>query len=199
MKKWLIPVLIIVAIVVIGFFWSMNIKNGAITKTQDVAESWGNVNTAYQRRNDLIGNLVKTVSGAANFEKSTLVEVTEARAKANSVQVDPANATPEQLAAFAKAQTALMGSVNKLIGNVTVERYPDLKSNQNFLKLQDELASTENTIQTARTRYNETVKGYNNYVLKFPNSMFLGNYKEKPYFNAVEGADKPVDVNFDIK
>ncbi len=199
MKKWLIPVLIIVAIVVIGFFWSMNIKNGAITKTQDVAESWGNVNTAYQRRNDLIGNLVKTVSGAANFEKSTLVEVTEARAKANSVQVDPANATPEQLAAFAKAQTALMGSVNKLIGNVTVERYPDLKSNQNFLKLQDELASTENTIQTSRTRYNETVKEYNNYVLKFPNSMFLGQYKEKPYFNAVEGADKPVDVNFDIK
>ena len=199
MKKWIIPVLIIVALVIIGFFWSMNIKNGAITKTQDVAESWGNVNTSYQRRNDLIGNLVKTVSGAANFEKSTLVEVTEARAKANSVQVDPANATPEQLEAFAKAQTALMGSVNKLIGNVTVERYPDLKSNQNFLKLQDELASTENTIQTARTRYNETVKEYNNYVLKFPNSMFLGNYKEKPYFNAVEGADKPVDVNFDIK
>jgi len=199
MKKWIFPVLIIVALVIIGFFWSMNIKNGAITKTQDVAESWGNVNTSYQRRNDLIGNLVKTVSGAANFEKSTLVEVTEARAKANSVQVDPANATPEQLEAFAKAQTALMGSVNKLIGNVTVERYPDLKSNQNFLKLQDELASTENTIQTARTRYNETVKEYNNYVLKFPNSMFLGNYKEKPYFNAVEGADKPVDVNFDIK
>ena len=199
MKKWIFPVLIIVALVIIGFFWSMNIKNGAITKTQDVAESWGNVNTSYQRRNDLIGNLVKTVSGAANFEKSTLVEVTEARAKANSVQVDPANATPEQLEAFAKAQTALMGSVNKLIGNVTVERYPDLKSNQNFLKLQDELASTENTIQTARTRYNETVKEYNNYVLKFPNSMFLGNYKEKPYFNAVEGAYKPVDVNFDIK
>lgn len=199
MKKWLIPVLIIVALIVIGFFWSMGIKNGAITKNQDVAESWGNVNTAYQRRNDLIGNLVKTVSGAANFEKSTLVEVTEARAKANSVQVDPSNATPEQLEAFAKAQTALMGSVNKLIGNVTVERYPDLKSNQNFLKLQDELASTENTIQTARTRYNETVKEYNNYVLKFPNSMFLGEYKEKPYFNAVEGADKPVDVNFDIK
>ncbi|MXN93028.1 LemA family protein [Flavobacterium sp. Sd200] len=199
MKKWLIPVLIIVAIIVIGFFWSMKVKNGAIAENQNVAESWGNVNTSYQRRNDLIGNLVKTVSGAANFEKSTLVEVTEARSKANSVQVDPSNATPEQLAAFAKAQSELMGSVNKLIGNVTVERYPDLKSNQNFLKLQDELASTENTIQTARNRYNETVKDYNNYVLKFPNSMFVGEYKEKPYFNAVEGADKPVDVEFNIK
>jgi len=199
MKKWIIPVLIIVALIVIGFFWSMNIKNGAKTRTQDVAESWGNVKTAYQRRNDLIGNLVKTVSGAANFEKSTLVEVTEARSNANSVKVDPSNATPEQLEAFAKAQAALMGSVNKLIGNVTVERYPDLKSNQNFLKLQDELASTENSIQTVRTRYNETIKEYNNYILIFPNSMFLGEYKEKPYFNAVEGADKPVDVNFDIK
>lgn len=196
MKKWLIPVIVIVAVIAIGFFWVMGIKNGAIGKNQGVSKEWGNVETAYQRRNDLIGNLVETVKGAANFEKSTLVEVIEARSKATSVQVDAGNATPEQLEAFSKAQANLMGSVNKLIGNVTVEKYPELKSNQNFLKLQDELASTENTIQTQRTRYNEVVQDYNNYVLKFPNSMFLSEYKEKPYFKAVEGADKPVQVKF---
>ncbi len=196
MKKWIIPVVIIGGILIIGFFWAMSIKNGAIDKNQAVGKEWGNVETAYQRRNDLIGNLVETVKGAANFEKSTLVEVTEARSKANSVQVDPANATPEQLAAFSSAQANLMGSVNKLIGNITIEKYPELKSNQNFLKLQDELASTENTIQTQRTRYNEVVQDYNNYILRFPNSMFLGQYKEKPFFKAVEGADKPVQVKF---
>lgn len=196
MKKWLIPVIIIVAIIAIVGFWAVGIKNSALEKSQAVGKEWGNVETAYQRRNDLIGNLVETVKGAANFEKSTLVEVTEARSKANSVQVDPANATPEQLAAFSSAQANLMGSVNKLIGNITIEKYPELKSNQNFLKLQDELASTENTIQTQRTRYNEVVQDYNNYVLRFPNSMFVGEYKEKPYFKAVEGADKPVQVKF---
>lgn len=196
MKKWIIPVVIIAAVVIIGFFWAMGIKNGALGKSQAVGSAWGNVETAYQRRNDLIGNLVETVKGAANFEKSTLVEVIEARSKATSVQVNAADATPEQLEAFSRAQANLMGSVNKLIGNVTVEKYPELKSNQNFLKLQDELASTENTIQTVRTRYNESVQDYNNYILRFPNSMFLGEYKEKPYFKAVEGADKPVEVKF---
>ena len=197
MKKWLVPVIIIVAIVAIVGFWAVGIKNSALDKNQSVAESWGNVNTSYQRRNDLIGNLVKTVEGAANFEKGTLTAVIEARAKATSVQVDPSNATPEQLEAFSKAQGGVSSALSRLL--VTVENYPDLKSNQNFLKLQDEIASTENTIQTARTRYNETVKDYNSYVLRFPNSMFLGQYKERPYFNAVEGADKPVDVNFNIK
>jgi LemA protein len=199
MKKWIIPVAILGGILVLAliwFVWSMNVKNGAIDKTQAVNKEWGNVETAYQRRNDLIGNLVETVKGAANFEKSTLVEVTQARAEANSMKVDPTNATPEQLAAFSQAQSNLMGSVNKLIGNVTVERYPELKSNANFLKLQDELASTENTIQTQRTRYNEVVQEYNNYVLKWPNSMFLSGYAEKPFFKAVEGAEKPVQVKF---
>lgn len=196
MKKWIIPVVIIAVVVIIGFFWAMGIKNGALGKSQAVGSAWGNVETAYQRRNDLIGNLVETVKGAANFEKSTLVEVIEARSKATSVQVNAADATPEQLEAFSRAQSNLMGSVNKLIGNVTVEKYPELKANQNFLKLQDELASTENTIQTVRTRYNESVQDYNNYVLRFPNSMFLGDYKEKPYFKSVEGADKPVEVKF---
>jgi len=197
MKKWLIPVIIIVAIIAIVGFWAVGIKNNALDKSQNVAESWGNVNTSYQRRNDLIGNLVKTVEGAANFEKGTLTAVVEARAKATSVTVDPTNITPEQLAEFNKAQSGVSSSLSRLL--VSVESYPTLSSTENFKKLQDELASTENTIQTARTRFNETVKDYNSYVLRFPNSMFLGDYKEKPYFNAVEGADKPVDVNFNIK
>ena len=197
MKKWMIPVGIIVILAIIIGFWVVGVKNTALTKNQAVAKSWGDVNTSYQRRNDLIGNLVKTVEGAANFEKGTLTAVTEARAKATSIQVDPTNITPEQLAEFNKAQSGVSSALSRLL--VSVENYPTLQTNQNFLKLQDELASTENTIQTARIRFNETVLDYNNYVLRFPNSMFLGQYKEKAYFDAVEGADKPVDVNFDIK
>lgn len=197
MKKWMIPVGIIVVLAIIIGFWVVGVKNTALTKNQAVAKSWGDVNTSYQRRNDLIGNLVKTVEGAANFEKGTLTAVTEARARATSIQVDPTNITPEQLAEFNKAQSGVSSALSRLL--VSVENYPTLQTNQNFLKLQDELASTENTIQTARIRFNETVLDYNNYVLRFPNSMFLGQYKEKAYFDAVEGADKPVDVNFDIK
>ena len=197
MKKWIIPVVIIVVIVAIIGFWAVGMQNTALTKNQATAKSWGDVETSYQRRNDLIGNLVKTVEGAANFEKGTLTAVTEARAKASSIQVDAANATPEQLAAFGQAQAGVQSTFGRLLA--TVENYPTLQSNQNFLKLQDELASTENTIQTARVRYNEKVEDYNNYVLRFPNSLFLSKYKEKPYFNSVEGAEKPVDVNFNIK
>ena len=177
-------------------FWFIGIKNGAVRVNQEVNKEWGNVETSYQRRNDLIGNLVKTVKGAADFEKSTLEAVIKARSEATSVKIDPTNITPEQLAQFNQAQGNLNSSLSRLL--VTVEQYPDLKANQNFLKLQDELASTENQILTARTRFNESVQKYNNYILVFPNSMFLGNYKEKPYFDAVAGAEKPVDVEFDF-
>ncbi|MCW4469530.1 LemA family protein [Flavobacterium sp. MFBS3-15] len=194
---WVIPAIIIGILAVIIFFWSVNIKNSALEFSQGVSKSWGDVNTSYQRRNDLIGNLVKTVEGAANFEKSTLVEVTQARAAATQVKVDPSNITPEKLAEFNQAQAGVSSALSRLL--VTVEAYPTLQTNQNFLKLQDELASTENEIRTARTRYNEKVEVYNNYVLRFPNSMFLGNYKEKPYFEAVASAYKPVDVQFNIK
>ncbi|MGO4821428.1 MULTISPECIES: LemA family protein [unclassified Flavobacterium] len=188
---------IIVAIVIIGIYsWVKGINNTAVTLNQTVEQSWGDVQTAYQRRNDLIGNLVNTVKGAADFEKSTLTAVIEARAKATQVTVDPANITPEQLAEFNKAQSGVSSSLSRLL--VTVEQYPDLKANQNFLKLQDELASTENQILTARTRFNEAVKPYNTHIKTFPNSMFAGmfGFKEKAYFNAVEGADKPVEVKF---
>ena len=186
---------IIVAIVIIGLYsWASGIYNNAVKLEQDVKESWGNVNTSYQRRNDLIPNLVSTVKGAADFEKSTLTAVIEARAKATSVTVDPTNITPEQLTAFNSAQSGVSSSLSKLL--VSVERYPDLKANANFLKLQDELASTENQILTARTRFNESVKPYNNNINTFPRNILAGMYglKEKPYFEAVTGADKPVDV-----
>ncbi len=188
---------IIGAVVIFGIYsWVKGINNTAVTLNQTVEQSWGDVQTAYQRRNDLIGNLVNTVKGAAEFEKGTLTAVIEARAKATQVTVDPANITPEQLAEFNKAQSGVSSSLSRLL--VTVEQYPDLKANANFLKLQDELASTENQILTARTRFNEAVKPYNTHIKTFPNSMFAGmfGFKEKAYFNAVEGADKPVEVKF---
>ena len=188
---------IIGAVVIFGIYgWVKGINNTAVVLNQNVEQSWGDVQTAYQRRNDLIGNLVNTVKGAADFEKSTLTAVIEARSKATSVKIDPANITPEQLAEFNKAQSGVSSSLSRLL--VTVEAYPELKANQNFLKLQDELASTENQILTARTRFNEAVKPYNSHIKTFPNSLFAGmfGFKEKAYFTAVEGADKPVEVKF---
>ncbi|WP_395632801.1 LemA family protein, partial [Flavobacterium sp.] len=184
-KKFL-PWIIGIGLILIIGFWVMGVMNNGLRKDQAVNKEWGNVNTAYQRRNDLIGNLVNTVKGAADFEKSTLTAVIEARAKATAVKIDPTNVTPEQLAAFNSAQSGVSSSLSRLL--VSVEQYPTLKANENFLKLQDELASTENQILTARTRFNEVVQEYNNYVLAMPQSIFLGKYKEKPYFKAVEGA-----------
>ncbi|REE80808.1 LemA protein [Lutibacter oceani] len=198
MKKWLIPLIIIALLAFGGYSWVKGFYNKGIQLNENVSESWGNVETAYQRRNDLIGNLVKTVQGAADFEKETLTSVIEARAKATSVNIDPSNITPEQLAQFNQVQGGLSGALKSLL--VTVERYPDLKANQNFLKLQDELASTENQILTARTRYNEAIKPFNNHVKTFPNNILAGffDFEGKPYFNAEAGADQAPDVEFDF-
>ena len=189
----------LIVIIIGGGMFAYNFNNKAVDLNEGVKEAWGNVETAYQRRNDLIGNLVKTVQGAADFERKTLTEVIEARAKATSISIDPNNITPEQLAQYNQVQGGLSGALKSLL--VTVERYPDLKANQNFLKLQDELTSTENTIQTVRTRYNEAIKPYNIQVNRFPNKIFAGflNFDDKPYFNAEVGADQPVDVEFDFK
>lgn len=195
MRKFL-PWIIGIGIIIILFMWAKGINNTAVTLNQNIEESWGNVQTSYQRRNDLIGNLVNTVKGYAEHEKTTLTAVIEARAKATSVTVDPSNITPEQLAAFNSAQSGVSSSLSRLL--VSVEQYPNLKADQSFLKLQDELASTENQILTARTRFNEAVKPYNNHIKIFPNSLFAGifGFKEKTYFAASEGADKPVEVKF---
>lgn len=197
MRKFL-PLIIIGALLLIGYSYFKGINNTAVTLDQNVKESFGNVQTSYQRRNDLIGNLVKTVQGAAEYEKGTLTAVIEARAKATQMTIDPSNVTPEQLAKFSEAQGGMSSALSRLL--VTVEQYPSLKANENFLKLQDELASTENQILTARTRYNEAIKPFNNHVSIFPNSIFTGwfGFKAKPYFEAVAGADKAPDVEFNF-
>ncbi|MCF6294860.1 MAG: LemA family protein [Flavobacteriaceae bacterium] len=197
MKKWM-P-WIIVAIIAIGLYsWGKGFNNTAVKLNENVGEAWGNVQTSYQRRNDLIGNLVKTVQGAADFERNTLKDVIEARSKATQTTIDPSNITPEQLQQFNEAQGGLSSALSRLL--VTIERYPELKANQNFLKLQDELVSTENTIQTARTRFNEAIKPYNNHVKTFPNMLLAGllNFDDKPYFDAEVGAEKPVEVELDF-
>ncbi|SRR5690606_5803896 len=198
MKKFL-P-LIIIAVLAIGMYaWVKGINNTAVTLNENIKESWGNVETAYERRNSLIGNLVNTVKGAADFEKSTLEAVISARSKATQTTIDPTNITPEQLAAFSQAQSGVNNALSRLL--VSVERYPDLKANQNFIKLQDELVSTENQILTARTRFNETVKPYNNHIKVFPNNLLAGilGFTEKGYFKASEGAENAPDVSFDFK
>lgn len=194
-KKFL-PWIILAVILIGGYSWASGIYNKAVTLEQEVKESWGNVNTAYQRRNDLIPNIVSTVKGYAEHEKSTLTAVIEARAKATAVTIDPTKVTPEQLAAFNSAQSGVSSSLSKLL--VSVEQYPNLKADASFMKLQDELASTENQILTARTRFNEAVKPYNNNINTFPRNILAGIYglKEKPYFEAVAGSEKAPEVKF---
>lgn len=197
LKKMLIPIGIIAVIVFAVYSWGSGIYNNAMTLDQDIKESWGNVQTAYQRRNDLIVNLVKTVQGAAEYEKGTLEAVMKARAEATKTVIDPKNITAEQLQKFNESQSTL----SRLL--VTVENYPSLKANEGFLKLQDEITSTENQILTARTRFNESVKPYNSNIITFPRNIIAGWFglKEKPYFEAVSGADKApnVEFNFDKK
>ncbi len=193
MKKFT-PILVVVGILILGFLYFMNVKNKALLFSQATEKEWGNVNTAYQRRLDLIDNLVNTVKGAADFEKSTLTAVVEARAKATSVTIDPKNITPAQLDQFNQAQSGITSSLSKLL--VSVEAYPQLRATENFKQLQDELASTENQILTARTRFNESVLAYNGYVLAMPQNIFLGSYTEKAYFKAVAGAENAPKVKF---
>jgi len=195
MKKWLIIGAVIIGLLILF----VSPYNGLVRSEEDVKRTWGDVETAYQRRSELIPNLVKTVQGAAEFEKSTLEAVMAARAKATQTTIDPSNITPEKLAEFQQAQSGVSSALSRLL--VTVEKYPDLKTNQNFLKLQDELASTENQILTARTRFNEVVTPYNNKVRTFPTVITakLFGFAEKPYFKSKEGAENAPEVNFDFK
>ncbi|MEZ5015907.1 MAG: LemA family protein [Flavipsychrobacter sp.] len=167
-------------------------------KKADIAvdKSWSNVESQYQRRVDLIGNLVNTVKGAADFEKSTLEAVIKARANATSIKVDPTNMTAAQMQEFQAAQGQLSQSLGRLL--VTVERYPELKANQNFLKLQDELAGTENRINYSRDKYNDAVQVYEEKTETFPNAIYarLLGFKERHGFKADEGASKAPEVKF---
>ncbi len=189
-------------LVVIGIVAALSVAgiyNNLLRGSQGVDAQWAQVENVYQRRADLIPNLVNTVSGAANFEKSTLVEVTNARASVGRVQIDPATAPDSaKLAQFQQAQGALSGALSRLL--VVAERYPDLKANQNFLELQSQLEGTENRISVERGRFNEAVQSYNVTVQTFPNVLFAGffGFKEKAYFAAREGSDVPPPVKFDF-
>lgn len=199
MKKWLIPVIIIAVIVFALYKWAVGINNTAVNFEENAKTSWADVESSYQRRNDLIGNLVKTVQGAADFERGTLTDVIEARAKATQVTVDPANISPEKLAEFQQAQSGVSSALSRLL--VTVEQYPDLKANQNFLELQSQLEGTENRINVARDRYNESVNVYNKHIKIFPNSLFAGmfGFEEMTRFAAEQGAEKAPEIDFDFK
>jgi len=198
MKKWLIPVIIILVIAFALYKWAVGINNTAVNYEEDAKTAWSNVESSYQRRSDLIGNLVKTVQGAADFERGTLTDVIEARAKATQVTVDPSNISPEKLAEFQQAQSGVSSALSRLL--VTVERYPDLKANQNFLELQSQLEGTENRINVTRDRYNEAVNVYNKHIKIFPNSMLAGmfGFEEMTRFAAEQGAEKAPEVDFDF-
>ncbi|MEN8857640.1 MAG: LemA family protein [Flavobacteriaceae bacterium] len=198
MKKWFIPVVVIAVLLFAVYSWAKGFNNKAVVLQEDAKTTWSNVESAYQRRNDLIGNLVKTVQGAADFEKSTLTEVINARAKATSTTIDVGNLTAANMAQFQQAQAGLSGALSKLL--VSVERYPDLKSNANFLELQSQLEGTENRINVARDRFNEGVNMYNKHIKIFPNSVLAGmfNFEEMDRYKANPGSENAPDINFDF-
>ncbi|MFO8145891.1 MAG: LemA family protein [Bacteroidota bacterium] len=198
MKKWLIPVIAFAVLGIIIYSLTVGFNNTAVTKQENARLTWSNVESSYQRRNDLISNLVKTVQGAADFERGTLTDVIEARSKATGVTIDPSNITPEQMQQFQQAQGQVSSALSRLL--VTVERYPDIKSNQNFLQLQSQLEGTENRINVARNRYNEAVTDYNTYIRTFPNSVFAGWFGFDPMvrFEADAGSEDAPDVDFDF-
>lgn len=193
MKKSTIIVLAVVAILV---FWSVSSYNGLVTSEENVNSQWANVETQYQRRADLIPNLVNTVKGYAKHEKETLEGVIAARSQATQIKVDSKDLTPEKLAEYQKAQGAVTSALGKLLA--ITENYPDLKANQNFLELQAQLEGTENRITVARKNFNDAAQGYNTSIRRFPKSIFASmfGFDKRPYFDAEEGADKAPKVEF---
>lgn len=190
---WIIVIVVLIATIAFSAYRNYN---GMVTKNEKVDEQWSNVENVYQRRSDLIPNLVNTVKGYADFESKTLTAVIEARAKATSIQIDPKNMTAEDMKRFQDAQAGLSGSLSRLM--VTVEQYPNLKANQNFLDLQAQLEGTENRITTERRKFNEVARDYNTFIRMFPKNIWSGlfNFEKKPYFEAVEGAEKAPEVKF---
>lgn len=190
-------ILIVLGLVLILFVWGCNGYNGLVTSEQDVKKTWGNVETNYQRRMDLYNSVIKTVEASANFEKSTLQSVVDARARATQVKVDIND--PATLKAFLDAQNNLQGSFGRLIA--TFENYPDLKTTQAFRDFQTQIEGTENRINVARQDYNKSVQGYNLNVKRFPRNLLAGmfGFKEKSYYEAEAGTEKAPDIKFDIK
>ena len=192
-KKTLFIILGIVAVVVV---WAVGGYNGLVTSQEKVNEAWANVETVYQRRADLIPNLVSTVKGYAAHEQETLQSVTEARAQATAMPIAPSTATPEELASWQRAQQEVSSALGRLLA--ISESYPDLKANQNFLELQQQLEGTENRISTERRKYNEVVRGYNASIRRFPKNILAGmfGFEKMTMFEAQEGAEVAPEVVF---
>jgi LemA protein len=192
-----LPVLIILGILVILFFWGCSGYNSLVKEDQNVKTAWAKVQTQYQRRADLIPNLVETVKGEANFESSTLNDVISARARATSMQINPENLTPENIQQFQQAQSQLSGALSRLL--VTVEQYPTLRANDAFRDLARQLEGTENRIATERDRFNEVVNVYNTKVRSFPTNIFAGmmGFSTRPPFEADPGSQNAPKVNFE--
>jgi LemA protein len=200
MKKgcilWII-VGVIVALFVLGIVsWGTKIYNQMVTLQEGVTSQWGNVETQYQRRADLIPNFVNTVKGAASFEQETLTKVIEARAKATQVTIDPTKMTAENMQQFQAAQGELSSALSRLM--VVVEQYPELKATQNYRDLQIELEGTENRISVERRKFNEVALSLNTYIKRFPQNILAGmfGFTPKPYFESMEGAEKAPEVKF---
>jgi LemA protein len=191
-----LTLLVVVIFILILGGCSCNGYNNMVKLDETVKSQWGNVQSEYQRRTDLIPNLVSTVKGVANFEQSTLTNVIEARAKATQVKIDANNLTPDKIAEFQKAQGQVSSSLSRLL--VTVEAYPDLKATQNFRDLQAQLEGTENRIKVARNDFNGVVQDYNSTIRRFPNNLFAGmfHFNTKGYFQADPGSEKAPDVKF---
>jgi len=188
--------LLLIGLVVIAILWVRGIYNRTVEKDEAIAGQWGQVETAYQRRGDLIPNLVNTVKGYAEHERETLTEVIEARAKATNVSIDPANLNPQAIQQFQAAQDGLSQALGKLM--VVVERYPDLKANQNFLDLQQQLESTENRIAVERRKFNDATRDYNTFIRRFPSNILAGifGFETKGYFESTEGSEVAPTVEF---
>jgi len=196
MKKLLVPIIVLALIAFVIFKWGVGINNAIIEKEGKSVAQWANVESAYQRRADLIPNLVNTVKGYADHEKSTLEAVIKARSEATKTTINAGELTPEKMAVFQKAQQGLSGALSRLL--VSVERYPDLKANQNFLELQSQLEGTENRINTERNRFNKLAGDYNIYIAKFPTNLVANfiNKKALGLFKSAEGSDKAPNVQF---
>ncbi len=196
MRNLIIIIGVILVLVLLLVFPAISTYNVLVSREEAVTSQWAQVENVYQRRADLIPNLVNTVKGYGDFEKKTLTDVVEARAKATSINIDPTKLTPEALKQFSQAQDGLSSALGRLM--VVVEKYPDLKANQNFMDLQAQLEGTENRITVERRKFNEMAQTYNTGIRRFPKNMIAGmfGFEKKAYFEAQEGAEKAPEVKF---
>jgi len=194
-KGWIIGGVVLLVVFILYRLFAGSYNN-LVEKEEAVTKQWAQVENSYQRRADLIPNLVNTVKGYADFEKSTLEAVINARSKATGITVDPTNLTPDKIQQFQQAQDQLSGALSRLL--VTVEKYPELKANQNFLELQSQLEGTENRISVERGKFNEMVEAFNVYLRKFPTNIIAGmfGFEKKGYFQAAAGSEKAPEVKF---